>query len=338
MHERGLIAALALGLTMARPALGDDRSSAALAAFEDGRKLAQAGDYTAAIARFEESERQLASVGTELNLGSCFEHERRFASAARMYSAGADHAEASSEPKRALGARKRAAALAARASSLEIQVPDEATAGLALFLDDLPVDPKLWSVPQPVDGGVHRVRVVATGHAPWSKEMTVAPEGEHLKLMVSPLDAGPVEEKPNEPERAADSVAPPPPAIAPADPTPASAPADTWTTPRITGVAAVAVGTIGIAIGAYSGLEAISQWNQRQEACLRNVCTPPGTTLGDDAKSSATVATAGFIVGAVALASGVALLVLAPRRGRTEVRVGAAPVRGGAAVGVVGIF
>jgi tetratricopeptide (TPR) repeat protein len=332
-----VLASIAVVVAVSSRVRAGEPSTAALADFEDGRRLEQAGDYAAAIARFQESERLAPSVGTELNLGSCFEQEGRFASAARMYQQGADRAEASGETKRATGAKKRAAAIAERASSLQIEVEDPAS-DLELFLDDERVDPKMWSTPQPIDGGPHRVRCVAPGRAPWSAEVTIGPERDRARVAVSRLESLAVEPEPipvAKPEAGPVGGSPPPVPVQGA----AAFPAPNWSVSRIVGAATASVGVVGIAIGAYSGLEAISQWNRRQAACPKNVCNEAGDAYGQDAKTSAAVATVGFIAGGVALAAGVALFVLAaPRKSATSVRVGIAPVRGGTVIGAAGTF
>jgi hypothetical protein len=330
------VATLALGVAIANGARAEDGSRAALTAFEEGRTLEQTGDYAGALIRFEESERLLPSVGSELNLGTCLEHEGRLASAAREYSQGADRADALGEAKRAMGARKRAAELAGRASSLEIELPDGLSPrGVELFVDEVPADPAASSTRQPVDGGVHRLRFVVPGREPWSKEVKVAPVGEHVKVIVSSFDA-PMTMEPRVTAPEAEAPKGPPAPLAAAAPTLMTA--DKWSVRRFAGMVAASVGVAGLALGAYSGTQAISQWSQRQAACPRNVCSPGGNTLGDDAGRSATVATIGFVAGAIAIASGIALFLLKPIGTRASVRVGAAPARNGPSVLATGTF
>ena len=82
-----------LGIAMlASPAFARaaEPPSAAQVAFDEGRRLEDSGDFPAAAARFEESERLEHALGTLLNLANCYERGGRLASAWRAFRRGAD--------------------------------------------------------------------------------------------------------------------------------------------------------------------------------------------------------------------------------------------------------
>src|SRR5262249_18357787 len=86
-------AACALAVTaLAASASAEDPRAAAQAAFVEGRRLADAGDFAAAATRFEESDRLDPALGTTLNLAACYERAGRLASAARAFRRGVEEA------------------------------------------------------------------------------------------------------------------------------------------------------------------------------------------------------------------------------------------------------
>src|SRR5262245_42773227 len=91
-----VISALLLA-TPAAPAMAEAPVAAASgqdvaiaeAAFNEGVKLAQAGDWKGAIAKLELSQKVDPASGTALNLGKCYEQVGRTASAYGAYSQAA---------------------------------------------------------------------------------------------------------------------------------------------------------------------------------------------------------------------------------------------------------
>jgi hypothetical protein len=73
-----------LALALARPALGQE-SGAAAKLFDEGKALAEAGDYPKACPKFEASLELDPLLGTRLNLADCFAKIGRFASAKREF-------------------------------------------------------------------------------------------------------------------------------------------------------------------------------------------------------------------------------------------------------------
>ena len=86
------------------------------------------------------------------------------------------------------------------------------------------------------------------------------------------------------------------------------------------------MGIVGIGIGSFFGLRAITKNSDADSHCPRGFqCDDPeGVTLSEDAKSAANVSNIAFAVGAAALAGGVILYFTAPDSKRAP---GAPPVR-----------
>src|SRR5687767_15052938 len=78
-----VLSLIALGCVLGAPSALASDTVAADAAFQEGRALMASGDLAAACARFEDSRRHEPAVGTELNLGECYERLGRLASAQR---------------------------------------------------------------------------------------------------------------------------------------------------------------------------------------------------------------------------------------------------------------
>ena len=325
----GLLVLLGLAPT---PARADDPARAAQVAFEEGRRLADAGDFAGAARRFEESERLDPALGTVLNLANSYEHARRLASAWRAFHRGADDATALGEAKRARRALERAEALAPRLSTLVVRVHAPAE-GEEVLVDDALVPAATWDAGLAVDGGVHRLRVRAPGRSEWTAEVTVAAEGEHADVAVPELAPAPVEAPPP-PISAESKVAP----LVPPGPTPPPATNRLETALRIGGWASVGLGAVAAGVGVGFGLEARARWSDRQAQCAYDHCNAAGYAMTDQARQAATRATVSFIVAGTALASGVSVLLLAPRWHAKTVEVSVTAAPGGAGLRIGGTF
>jgi serine/threonine-protein kinase len=73
------------------------------------------------------------------------------------------------------------------------------------------------------------------------------------------------------------------------------------------------VGLVGIGVGAFFGLRAISKNDEAESFCNGSTCSDPdGVTLTDEARDAATISNIAFGLGAAALVGGVALYFTAP--------------------------
>jgi hypothetical protein len=146
--------------------------------------------------------------------------------------------------------------------------------------------------PLPLDPGKHVLIVSAEQHEPRTFEVTLA-EGESKEIEVEPGAEIP--------------GAPPRPASA--DETrPGS------TTMRTTGFIVGGAGIVLLGVGSVFGLQAASKWSSAQDACKPGACGP-GSQARDDKESASTagtISTITFVIGGAALATGIALLILAP--------------------------
>ena len=98
---------------------------------------------------------------------------------------------------------------------------------------------------------------------------------------------------------------------------------------KLVGFIAAGVGVAGLAVGTIFGLKASSKLSAPQCDTSSKMCDPG---VVSDAKSAATVSTIGFIAGAVLVAGGVTLVLLAPKGGSgaetKSARLSAAPMIG----------
>jgi serine/threonine-protein kinase len=84
------------------------------------------------------------------------------------------------------------------------------------------------------------------------------------------------------------------------------------------GLVVGAAGIVGIGVGSFFGLRAISIYGDAKDHCPDVACKDAeGLTLTDDAKNAASAANIAFGIGLVALAGGVVLYLTAPSAGGT---------------------
>src|ERR1044071_9483616 len=118
----------AAGLVLRAPvALAQPRAEDRVAAeglFTDARRLMQEGDFESACPKLEASRRLEPGLGTTLNLGNCYEKLGRTASAWAEFRSAVAEAQRAGDAVRKSTAVKRAAALEARLTRLQINVAD----------------------------------------------------------------------------------------------------------------------------------------------------------------------------------------------------------------------
>ncbi|MBW2527633.1 MAG: hypothetical protein JRI23_25855 [Deltaproteobacteria bacterium] len=300
-----LVLVLSLWSTAARAAPDEGTSAAdraaAQALFDEGRTLLEDEQYAQACTKFEESQRLDPAVGTQLNLGRCYELVHRTASAWINYLEAAARARKENQPSREKLARKLAAELEPTLSRLVIEVPDRVD-GMEVRRDGTIVRQAQWGTAVPVDPGAHEIEVTAPGYSPWSTRVEVDDDGAMQTVRVEPLVPEPTSE------------AEPP---APRDPSPTpkpDAPTSDGATQRLAGWLTGAVGVAGLVVGAAAGIAAMTKNDASLEHCPDepNRCTAEGVDLRDEAITAGTVSTVGFVLGAVAVATGAVLLLTAP--------------------------
>jgi hypothetical protein len=299
--------------------------AAAQALYDDARQLVKAGRYAEACPKFKESYRLDPGGGTLLNLADCYEKQGATALAWTTFKEALAIAQRDGRNDRIEFANQHLATLDARLARLTVHVSDSVRVpGLTISLDGAPLGDAAWGVAMPLDPGTHVIRAEAPGKQPFSTSVDVPSKASQEDVDVPKL---------------ADASGPP-------QPTPKnSVPAVRATEAKGSATATVgwivgAVGVVGVGVGSYFGLHAISRWNDRQTQC-RQGCTTGAKTAGDDANQAATISDVAFGVGAAALAVG-AYLVISSRGGKApdahetaalRIAPAAGPGGGGIAIG-----
>ena len=170
-HIVGVLAICALASSTAADSSEDKAGAEAL--FNEGRTLLQAGKAMEACPKFEASLRLDRAVGTELNLGDCYERLGRYASAWGMFRQAADDARRLNNVDAEQAANERARALEPKLSRLTIQSPKEAIAGVVVTRNGVVIDAALLGTPIPVDSGPHRIQCRAPGRKDWTQDLEI---------------------------------------------------------------------------------------------------------------------------------------------------------------------
>ncbi len=279
----------------------DADRAAAQVLFDEGRALLEAEDFEKACAKFAESMRLDRAIGTQLNLAACYEKIGRLASAWINFEEARARASKEGMQQRVEIASERAQALEGRLSKMTLSVAAPVE-GMTVTRDGEPVGEPQWGIAVPVDGGSHVIEATAPGKKPWRTRVEVEAEGDVVEVSVPALEDAPVEVA---------EVAPPEPPPPPPDNT------GFWVSAGVAG----GLGLAGMGVGIAFGLIASSKNDESAEHCVvgPNACSAEGVALRDDAFTMAHVSTAGFVVGGVGIAAGVALLVVALTDGEREV-------------------
>jgi serine/threonine-protein kinase len=309
-----LVLALLLVPGLAFAEEGPD-AAAAQALFYDARALMQAGKYSEACPKLEESLRLDAGIGTQFNLADCDEHLGKIATAWAAFLEVAAESKSSGQRDREKLARKRAAALEPRLPRLTITVSD-GPPGLEVKRDGIPTHAAAWGTAIPVDPGLHRVTASAPGKQTWETTIMAA-EAQAAHVTVPrelPAGAVPVVPPSGPAARATEAsgaATPPPSAEGGADSAPASG-ARRGTAQRTVGWVITGLGAAGLGVGAGFGLTSLGNRNDSRAHCAANVCDAAGVGLRDDALRNGTIATITTIAGGAALVGGALLVLTAP--------------------------
>lgn len=294
------------------PSSGSD-PAAAQALFYEARALMKDGKFGLACPKLEESLRLDYGIGTEFNLADCRERTGKLASAWSGFLSVAAAAKVQNQGERERVARDRAKALEPRLPKLVIEMPSPPPPGVEVKRDGVVVGAAAWGTPVPVDPGIHRVNVTATGKLPWDGAIT-AFEGKLAKLSVPRnLPAAPA-------VAAAPAIVAP--AAAPAA-TPEREPVNVTSFPepvvenrggtqRAIGYVTASAGLVGLGISAGFGLNSLQKRDRSKDHCTGNLCDPEGVSLRDKAMRSGDMATVAAIAGGAALVGGIVLVLTAP--------------------------
>jgi hypothetical protein len=219
---------------------------------------------------------------------------------------------------------------------------------VAVMVDEVRIAGALIGLPNPVDPGERVVSAVAKGKRAKARTITIAEaERQTIELELLP-DASAVlpgeEQKPGEPS----DPSPKPDAAPKGKAKPLAQPesADSSSGGLTYGsYAAFGVGALGIGAGVLFTLQSSSKRSEVEEICPGGACTNLGRAeaenveaLNADAGSLQTLATVGYIVGGVGVATGVTLYILGSGKENAGAAVTITPWVGVASAGVVGRF
>jgi len=292
-------------------ASGDDRARSK-AAFDEARKLVDAGKCEAAIPKLLESVRLFPSVGARLTLADCHARDAPL-SAWRELKAGELSAIASGDDRASI-AHARAKELLPRLAAIALELPlsDADDPGLEVRIDGAPFDKLYWysGAPIAVDPGKHVVGVT-TPKREFSQTVE-ATIGSTAPVRVSLS------------ERIVKTT-PPPAIMTPPPPPPPS-------TQKWIGVSIAGAGLASILVGTIVGAVVLQKRGDLDQRCK------PGTFPGDcgdgtmtsaeqaaiasdydAAKTLSWVSTATFIGGATLLAAGAVVFFTAPKASRVTI-------------------
>jgi hypothetical protein len=276
--------------------------------FEEGRGLAEQGNYPEACARYAKSYELERAPGTALNLGDCAEREGKLGRAWQLYDTAAALFEKEKKPARVKFARVRADLIEPKLATVVVRLAKPGVPGLLVRIGDHTA-PTAGEVVERLDPGEVPVLVSAPGHAPFQTAVTAA-GGERVVVAVPAL-----QRLPGVPE-----------------------PVDRSATHRRRSRVVLAAGVTGagvLAIGAAAvvGLSADSLYDAQfrasggaPPACTAqadgpSLCTAEGLSAVNRARDRSSLATYIGIGGGALLVTGAVLYFTAPRE-----RVTVAPI------------
>lgn len=285
----GLLLACLLGVSSAHAEPSAADAATARSLFDEARKLMKAGKYAEACPKLEEGARLNPGIGMRFNLATCWEHLGKTASAWSLYLDVAAAAKLANQPAREKEARKAAQALEPLLSQITIEVAEKVP-GLEIKRDGTVIGEGAYGSAVYVDPGTHLIEATAPEHEPWTQKTEIASK-DKITVTVPKLRAIPK---------------PPPPQPKPAPPPPGLG------LPRTVAIGMGVVGVIGLGVGAFAGLRAMSLNDQSKDHCVDSRCDQEGFDLRNDALSSGRLSTIGFAVGAVLVGGAAVVWFTAP--------------------------
>lgn len=301
----GEAAAPASGLPSAGPAVSASAPSAAPgggarkeaiaeALFDEGVALLERGQFDAACAKLEESQRLDPGGGTMLNIARCHEGAGRIATAWSAYRAALALAHRDAREDRIHYAEAHLAALTPRLPKLVVRVVGSPDVETEVLVDGVRLGAAAWGSPQPVDIGKHRIEARAPGRRAFTLDLAIA-ERETRDVLVPELAIDPSAWTSSTKDPALGATA--------------------TNGLRTLGYVSGGLGVAALVTGGILGALALDADGIAERACPgTGPCTNPrGLDASDRAQSFATSATISFVSGAVLLAAGIVLLVTSPR-------------------------
>ncbi len=284
--------------------------AAAEAQFQAGKAAMERGATAEACGRFEESQRLDPAPGTLFFWADCEEKRGRSATAWALFRELLQKMP-DSDPRRATVV-DRANTLEPRVPRLVLRMGPDVPKDATIKRGDIVVGRASLGTPIPVDPGGHVITVEAPGRKPSRTETKVA-EGETRELVLVP---GPVDHA----RKASIATSPP------------SQEQEPHVGPQA--AAGFAVGTLGaggIVAGIVVGVIAKVSYDESDDHCDHDdFCDDEGIAIREDARAQGTIATVLFSVGAATWATGLVVLLTAPKgegglASRAPIHVGFGP-------------
>jgi hypothetical protein len=265
---------------------------AAQALYDEARKLVDAGNLDAACPKFKASYELDPGGGTLLNLADCYEKQGKVALAWTTFKEALVMAQRDGRNERIEFANQHIEKLEGRLAHLNVSVASDArVAGMTIQVDGSPLAEAAWGVAMPVDPGKHVVRVAAPGKRSFEATVDAAAGSAEEKLAIPAL---------------ADASGGSGGAVEGGGAT-AGATASSSGSGRTLGWVVGGAGVVGLGVGGFFGLRAVSRWSDRNDGC-KPTCTQSAKDAGDEAGTAATISTIGFGVGLVGVGVGAYLL------------------------------
>jgi hypothetical protein len=264
---------------------------AAQALYDEARKLVDAGNLDAACPKFKASYELDPGGGTLLNLADCYEKQGKLALAWSTFKEALVAAQRDGRTERIDFANQHIGKLEGRLAHLSVNLAASARApGTIIYVDGAALAEQAWGIAMPVDPGKHVVRAEAPGKQPFetSVETAAGADGEHVEIPALKDAAGGTTAVGGEVSEGSASPSKP-------------------GSLRTVGWVLEGVGVVGIGVGSFFGLRAMSRWSDRKDNCVGG-CNEAAKTAGDEASTAATISTIGFGVGLVSIGVGTYLL------------------------------
>jgi hypothetical protein len=224
---------------------------------------------------------------------------------------------------------RRVADINAAIPTIVFEVKDAAGRDLSavkVTMDGQPLADRLEGTALSIDPGVHTFAFDTEGHPKVEKQLVIR-EGE--KGRREPVMFGAAAPAAPQPAPATVQVAPPAPET---KPPPAPPQTDSGSvqsgeksglgTQKTVALVAGGVGVVGVVVGTVFGLQAMSKYNQANDACPGKCADQNGVDLWKSTRSAGNVSTVAFIVGGVGLAAGATLWFTAKPTATIQVGVG----------------
>lgn len=336
MRKRTLVWSLSTAILLGVSSAGAQEEpsaadvSAARALGQEGVKLADAGNCEEAIDRLSRAEKIFHAPSTQARLGECQVKVGKIVAGTETLNRVVRETLAQNAPQAFKDAQERAKAVLAEAkpkiAKLKIAVAAPPEAKLVVTVDGETLPLANLNMNRPVDPGEHVVEASAPGYLKASGKVTLAEGGVDSLALTLEVD-------PNAPKAGPENIA-----TARESTAPAATETPSKSTYRMPAYVAFGVGGAGLLIGGIFGAVALGKKDDLTAQCPNKICpSAAAQDTIDSGKSSGTVATVGFVFGAIGITTGVVLLVMDRGASKPTART-IRPVVGLGQAGVSGSF